>query len=144
MRFIQLFDIFCIFSSYTFWHYSLQLHPLPRSCSRFWTIFVLLSMFMWDNLQFRSLDDVDNDGYNEQPLWTLIQYFNPSPSCINFINILRAHFSYESLLSSFSLLRVWLWTNICTKNAPVKCWWNWLLHDNSSKCMSNLLPFPNP
>ncbi len=25
----------------------------------------------------------------------------------------------------FSLLRFWLWTNFCTKNALVKCWWNW-------------------
>jgi len=30
---------------------------------------------------------------------------------VNFINISRAHFWYKSLLSSFSLLRVWLWTN---------------------------------
>jgi len=43
----------------------------------------------------------------------------------NFINILRVHFSYESLLSCFYLLRVWLWTNFCTKNVLVKCWWNW-------------------
>ncbi len=26
----------------------------------------------------------------------------------------------------FSLLIVWLWTNFRTKNAFVKCWWNWL------------------
>jgi len=45
----------------------------------------------------------------------------------NFINILRAHFSYKSELSSFSLLRDWLWTNFCTKNARVKWWWNWHL-----------------
>ncbi len=35
-----------------------------------------------------------------------------------------AHFLYESLLSSFSLLRVWLWRNFRTKNAGVKCWRN--------------------
>jgi len=45
---------------------------------------------------------------------------------VNFINILRTHFSYEIKLSSFSLHRVWLWTNFCTKNARLKCWWNWL------------------
>ncbi len=39
-------------------------------------------------------------------------------SGVNFINILRVHFLYESLLCSFSLLRVWLWTNFCTKNVP--------------------------
>jgi len=40
-------------------------------------------------------------------------------------------FLYESKLSSFSLLRVWLWTNFRTKNARVKCWWNWLQRDDS-------------
>jgi len=45
----------------------------------------------------------------------------------NFINILHAHFLYKSLLSSFSLLWVWLWTNFRTKNSRVKWWWNWLL-----------------
>ncbi len=46
---------------------------------------------------------------------------------VNFTNILGAHFLYKSLLISFSLLTVWLWTNFCTKNALVKCWWNWPL-----------------
>ncbi len=46
-------------------------------------------------------------------------------SRVNFINILHGHFLYKSLLSSFSLLRVWLWTNFRTKNVYVKCWWNW-------------------
>jgi len=35
---------------------------------------------------------------------------------VNFINFLCALFLYESLFSSFSLLKVWLWTNF---------WWNW-------------------
>jgi len=26
----------------------------------------------------------------------------------------------------FYLLRVWLWMNFHTKNARIKCWWNWL------------------
>jgi len=38
----------------------------------------------------------------------------------------QAHFLYKSRLSSFSLLRVLLWMNFRTKNAWVKCWWNWL------------------
>ncbi len=55
---------------------------------------------------------------------------------VNFTNILRlgpnqtilcARFLYESLLSSFSLLRVWFWANFRMKNARVKCWWNWHL-----------------
>ncbi len=45
----------------------------------------------------------------------LLTCFSPG---VNFINILRAHFLYKSLLSSFSLL----WTNFCTKNEHVKCW----------------------
>ncbi len=48
-------------------------------------------------------------------------------SGVNFINILCEHFLYESLLSSISLFGVWLWTNFQTKNARVKCWWNWHL-----------------
>jgi len=56
-----------------------------------------------------------------------------SNSRVNFINILRAHFLYKSLLSSIFLLRVWLWTNIRTKNAPVKCWWNWPLPSETPK-----------
>jgi len=47
---------------------------------------------------------------------------------VNFINMLWAHFLYKSLLSSFSLLRIWLWTNFRTINARVKCWWNWPQH----------------
>jgi len=43
---------------------------------------------------------------------------------VNFINILSVRFSYKSLLSSFYLLRVLLWTNFCTKNLRVQCWWN--------------------
>jgi len=46
---------------------------------------------------------------------------------VNFINVLRECFLYESLLSSFYLLRVWLWTNFRTKIVLVKCWWNWAL-----------------
>ncbi len=53
---------------------------------------------------------------------------------VNFINILRVNFSYKSLLSSFSLLRVWLWTNFHTKNARVKQWWNWLLAYTVNNC----------
>jgi hypothetical protein len=38
---------------------------------------------------------------------------------VNFIDILCAHFLYESLLSSFSLLRIWLWTNFHAENSCV-------------------------
>ncbi len=54
---------------------------------------------------------------------------------VNFINILRLHFSYKSLLSSFSLLRVWLKTNFCTKNMGVKHWRNWHLNGKSRWCV---------
>jgi len=50
-------------------------------------------------------------------------------SGVNFINILRMPFLYESTLHSFSLITVWLWffwwKNIGAKAAH-KCWWNWL------------------
>jgi len=51
-------------------------------------------------------------------LWTKV----PSPlvlsvTGVNFINILRANFLFESKLSSFYLLRVWLWTNFGVKNS---------------------------
>jgi len=36
-------------------------------------------------------------------------------------------FLYESLFGSLSLLGVWLWTNVHTKNVHAKCWWNWHL-----------------
>jgi len=61
----------------------------------------------------------------------------PKLPWVNFINILCKNFSYESLLSSFSLLRVWLWTNFCTKNVLGKCWWNWhlLSFDKFANCI---------
>jgi len=44
---------------------------------------------------------------------------------INFINILRTRFLYESALSSYSLVTFWQKKHFCTKNAYIKCWWNW-------------------
>ncbi len=57
---------------------------------------------------------------------------------VNFINILRTHFLYKNLLSSFSLLRIWLWTNFCMKNAGLKCWWNWPLQSTTKQIQQNL------
>jgi hypothetical protein len=58
--------------------------------------------------------------------WVNCHFFEWTPICdVNFINILCSHFSYESLLSTFYMLRVWLWTNFCTKYLSIKCWWNW-------------------
>jgi len=57
---------------------------------------------------------------------------------VNFINILCLHFLYVNKLSSFSLLRVWLWTNFRTKNVLVKCWWNWLKVDTFFKSTENI------
>jgi len=42
---------------------------------------------------------------------------------VNFINILRRHFSYESAFC-LSITRE---KDFCMKNAHVKCWWNWHL-----------------
>jgi len=68
-------------------------------------------------------------------MWdTVLAIYSKSKSCefmyttcfkrswpgVNFINVLCALFLYV-------LLWVWLWTNFRTKNARVKCWWNWLM-----------------
>jgi len=54
----------------------------------------------------------------------MINWQRPQRTGDNFIIILCMHFLYESKFSSFSLRRVWLWTNFRTKNACVKCCWN--------------------
>jgi len=68
-------------------------------------------------------DDVQGRVFFSKIVWRHLW----TTHCVNFINILRSHFSYKSLLNSFSLLRFWLWTNLRTKNVHIKCWWNWLL-----------------
>jgi len=47
---------------------------------------------------------------------------------------------YECLfcMKVSSLLRVWLWTNLCTKNARVKLWWNWHLPTIAEKMTLDL------
>jgi len=54
------------------------------------------------------------------PLFSLSHFFN---LVVNFINIKRSNFMYESLF----LVTFWLWTNFRTKIARVKHWWNWHL-----------------
>ncbi len=50
---------------------------------------------------------------------------------VDFINILRGNFSYESALRSFSLITFWLCyffgAKILAPKSRVKCWWNWHL-----------------
>jgi len=41
-------------------------------------------------------------------------------------------FTCEYFIKSFFLVAFWLWTNFRTKNARVKCWWNWHLESISS------------
>jgi len=45
---------------------------------------------------------------------------------VNFINVERTNFSYEYDVLATFLVTFWLWQKIRTKNACVKCWWNWL------------------
>ncbi len=40
---------------------------------------------------------------------------------VNFINVLRARFSYET---SYSLVKFWQKRHFRTKNVRIKCWWN--------------------
>jgi len=57
---------------------------------------------------------------------------------VNFINVLRATFSYESLLCSFSLHVVAFWLcNFFAQKVLVKCWWNWHLYGSALICFRN-------
>jgi len=47
---------------------------------------------------------------------------------VNFINVLRAHFLYKILVPKITKLCLgldFLAPKFCTKNARIKCWWNW-------------------
>ncbi len=51
-----------------------------------------------------------------------------SSQVVNFINVLRANFTYKSLFGSFFYLHVTrekLLKRCHTKNSRIKCWWNW-------------------
>jgi len=55
-------------------------------------------------------------------------------SGVNFINVLRAHFSYEILAPKITKPNVTreklmksCQKDLLTKKAPIKCWWNWHL-----------------
>jgi len=54
---------------------------------------------------------------------------HPQTQGVNFINVFCTLFSYESLFGSFSLrsyIRLCgFWSQIRTKNALIKRWWNW-------------------
>jgi len=39
---------------------------------------------------------------------------------VNFINVIRTYFLYESLFWQLFLVTFWLWQKICTKNSGVK------------------------
>jgi len=44
----------------------------------------------------------------------------------------------------FSLLRFWLWTNFCTKNTCVECWWNWHLGSILPTCLREAFILAEP
>ena len=48
-------------------------------------------------------------------------------SVIQLLSISSTFYACIFCTKVFSLLRVWLWTNFRTKNARVRCWWNWML-----------------
>ncbi len=47
------------------------------------------------------------------------------PSGVNFINVYTYEFFVWTSFWQLFLETFWLWMNFCTKNARVKCWWNW-------------------
>ncbi len=71
---------------------------------------------------FSSIRHLENVSFSSKRfiflLWENVDY--DFAAGVNFINILRIHFSYESLLSSFSLPRVRLWTNFYPKKCTSK------------------------
>jgi len=50
-------------------------------------------------------------------------------SAVNFINVKRANFTYESDFWQLFLLACNCQKDVRTKNMPVKCWWNWHLDE---------------
>jgi len=76
--------------------------------------------------------------FSLSPLSTILTFYSFShkhfATCIlllaavNYINILRVCFSYESLFGSFLLVTFWQKKPFRTKKACVKCWWNWHRH----------------
>jgi len=61
----------------------------------------------------------------------------------NFINILRANFSYQSLFRSFFLVTFWQKKHFRMKNSHVKCWWNWPLEKEFEKVWGDQLKSKN-
>jgi len=70
-------------------------------------------------------------------LYSMIIFLEFRSKDVDFTNILRADFLYESILRSFYALAVWLCNfiqkNIFTKaTCKIKCWWNWFQPSISS------------
>jgi len=90
----------------------------------------LLNECDWLGLAFcREVTQADNEGnlykISVNYISSCIQHKTP---WANFINILRSRFSYQSELSSFSLIMfgfVIFGAKILYKNASIKRWWNW-------------------
>jgi len=72
-------------------------------------------------------------GAFSSPIWiSIIVQIHVRNVSLNFTNCLPQENYFwpsnvgtkEGHFGSFTLLRVWLWSNFHTKNACVKCWWN--------------------
>jgi len=64
------------------------------------------------------------------PYFELATQYNPSSiKGVNFVNVLSAPFSYKHLFGSFFSSYMYVEKSCTkhfqTKNARVKCWWNW-------------------
>jgi len=99
----------------------------------------------WANGYIRIVSHVNIDQHFKFPFWSEKWLLNndhfltsiPQGSISS--TFYKCIFLYESLLSSFFLLRVWLWTNFRTKNAHVKCWWNWTVQSLKNLTLCSLL-----
>jgi len=107
-------------------------------CIKHW-----IKSFMWNADHYHNLDCQFITLFCVKKIWNsyerkfeflrnncLVYKFRHDIPCVNFINVLRAHFLYKSLWAAFFYLLFdfeFLAPIFCTKNAHIKCWWNWLL-----------------
>ncbi len=107
---------------------------------------------MTKNSTKRQLCNFWHKNIGKNCMHKLLMNLNP---VVNFINVLFASFSCESVLAICFYLHFGFDTKILAKkhfsmkNTHVKCWWNWLRSDcrqrqESSKCVTKLSHYFNP
>jgi len=106
-----------------FWHFSDTI--LTRMIFDIFHL-VILKIFRVQ-IMIQIINKVSSKAWSYSNMTFYLQNVN-TPG-VNFINVFRAHFSYKSLLSSFSLrsyIRLCVFgTKFVQKTREKKCWWNW-------------------